>query len=149
MSQKDINSHSTIEQIYNRSGLKVRKGSGHKMEIVIPVVQEYLRPDPERIFPSWHRRAGEYGAPKLFVQSHLRWFIWEIEQYINETVRQRGRDGNEVMGERPRSRNDHLMTAMIYLLQERLAWYPAEPTLDSDDEEDMSSVLSVDPLTGY
>lgn len=28
---------------------------------------ELLQPDPERVFPAWHVRAGEQGAPRLFI----------------------------------------------------------------------------------
>lgn len=145
-SKKDDNSYRTIERIYRDEGLAVYPGSGHRMEITIPVAKELFRCDPERPFPKWHQRAGEMGAPRCFVMRHCKWFIWEIEQYINEMVRVKGR-GGEVMGERPRSKNDHLMTAFTYIAQEKLRWIP-NSTVDEEDEEVVEKVM-VDELTGY
>lgn len=34
-------------------------------------MEELLEPDPERAFPSWHPRAGQYGSPQLFFTTNV------------------------------------------------------------------------------
>lgn len=130
-SSKDVSTHMTIERLYNMAGLRLRKASGQPMDVAIPIASEWLRPDPERQFPAWHRKAGEYGAPRCFVMEHCKNFIYEMENYMNEPVRLK-RDGLEVWGERPRAKDDHLMTAFIYLTQENLIWIP-DPMYSGDN----------------
>lgn len=35
-------------------------------------ISELLRPDPDRVFPEWHPRRGEKGAPRLYVFTSCR-----------------------------------------------------------------------------
>lgn len=56
-------------------------------------LQRMFEPDPSRIFPDWHPRAGQYGAPRLFIATscpnvwrelnNLR-FLPESEETVKE-----------------------------------------------------------------
>lgn len=150
-SMRDQNTSFTIEQMYRYNGIITRPSSGAKMEVAVPIAQELFRPDPDRIFPAWHPLAGKEGAPRIFVFNTCKWFIWEIERYVNEPMRVQ-RDGSEIYIERPRAKDDHLMTALIYLAQLPPAWVPpynATPPIDGDEDEPEEIELAVDPITGY
>jgi hypothetical protein len=55
----------TIGQEFNDLGVPIVPAN-NKRDAGYVRIAELLKCDPERKFPSWHPRAGEYGSPRLF-----------------------------------------------------------------------------------
>ncbi len=96
----------------------------------INMVKEYLKPDPERLYPRWHPKAGQFGSPKLFiVRSACPSLVNELQTYMWEE-RKEGKDEN--FQEKPRKFNDHAADATRYLVMavgKRMApWIMPPPT---------------------
>lgn len=74
-------------------------------------VQMLLHPDPARKFPVWHHRAGQLGAPRLYiVETACPWLCKEIVAYEWEPTRE-----GENAPERPKKFFDHACDAGRYL----------------------------------
>jgi hypothetical protein len=56
----------TIENEYVEHGIDLAMAQNDRRAGYLRV-SELLRPDPERVFPSWHPLAGELGSPRLFI----------------------------------------------------------------------------------
>ena len=78
----------------------------------INMVKQYLKPDPERLYPEWHPRAGQRGAPKLFiVSSRCVNLINEMQTYQWEETKE-----EHAHQERPKKWNDHACDSTRYLI---------------------------------
>lgn len=137
----------TIGELYGICGLRAEPANGQRYELTLPIVEEYLRVDPERT----HRETGQKGAPKLYVFSTMHNFIREIESFVNEeTVKVNHRTGSREVSESPKGENDHLMTCMVWLCMLNLVYI--ENFIEEESEDGApkkQEVLAVDPITGY
>ena len=56
----------TLQDEYERLGIRVQPGNNRRRAGFVRIA-ELLKPDPARLFPLWHPRAGLPGAPQLFI----------------------------------------------------------------------------------
>ncbi len=56
----------TLQDEYERHGIHLIPANNRRKTGFVRVA-ELLKPDPARRFPMWHQRAGEMGAPSLFL----------------------------------------------------------------------------------
>jgi len=143
--KKTDESQFTIGQIYRNNGINAKPANGNPPAIMVNTVKEYLRLDPSRK----HYETGEFGAPRIYFFSNLRWTLWELEQYINEVTIRRDRQGNQSTSEKPRSKDDHLMSALMFLCMEKLSYMPSELYSDVDLVTNNEITRVTDPFTGY
>lgn len=102
----------TMERIidqYRLAGLLCDPGNNNVRDS-IALLKRLLQPDPQHKFPAWHPRAGEMGAPWVFVFEDLKALRWEIEQWKWKDVKPGAGDK-----EKPVTKNDHLIAAWRYL----------------------------------
>lgn len=79
-------------------------------------VSELLRPDPSRVFPEWHSRAGEPGSPSLFITENCEHVIEQLQfAPVDEATL-------EIIDPFWESRRGHAMAALRYLVTARV--YP-------------------------
>lgn len=128
MAKKSDESNRTIGQIYRDAGMVVAPADGQKTDKQVVVAKEFFSIDHDRE----HYVTKESGAPRIYVFSTLVNFIKEIQGYVNEEVVRTDRSGNRSVSERPREKDDHLMTALLYLLMMNLAYIEE---VYQDDEE--------------
>lgn len=61
-----------------RFGIRFTNAVKHNKTLSIHRLSGYLHPNPKRPFPSWHPRAGELGAPLLYITAGCPQLITEI-----------------------------------------------------------------------
>jgi hypothetical protein len=98
----------------------------------------YLHPNPKRPFPTWHPRAGELGAPLLFITQACKTLISEIPQqkWKNE------RGGDSMKDELDRAVRHDAVDCALYVT--RVLPAPAEipvPKILFDDVRSLQSKL--------
>lgn len=71
-------------------------------------VEEMIEPDPERPFPYWHPRSGEYGAPLLYVTDACPALWRELIQLRRPAKEDDGRYGEGIKNGQP----DHAYDAL-------------------------------------
>jgi len=115
-----------LSDIYKLCGLRLTPGSGKNNEAAIPIVEEWFAIDDDVKHPF----KDMMGCPRIFVFRTMPWFIKEIEHYVwKEQSTKKGIEVNE--HETPRPKDDHLMDALKYLVQEKPRWYQVAPTESS------------------
>lgn len=147
MSKKTDNSEFTIGDLYKQEGLYVHPADGQPVTIQVPVAKELFRLDNDRP----HYITGEKGAPSIYIFSNLKWFLWEINQYTNEMNIRMDRAGNKSVSEKPRAKNDHLMSCLLFLSMMRpvyISGYSVVSNVDNLLKRD-SDVRLYDKYTGY
>jgi hypothetical protein len=75
-------------------------------------VSSYLKPDEDRRFPHWHPKAGEPGAPKMFVFTTCK----EIKQDLPAWKYMPIKDG---ITERPSNKDKHIPDCVRYAIMSR------------------------------
>lgn len=144
MDTKSTESNFTIGQIYRNAGITIISADGQKTDNQVVVAKEFFRIDPERK----HYVTGEYGAPRIYIFNNMVNFIKEIQGYVNEEVTRTDRSGNKSISERPRQKDDHLMTALLYLLMMKLPYieeiYEDESNESESLDKDSESVIRDD-----
>ena len=140
-SKKQDNSEMTIGQMYRYCGLFCKKSSGQPVSAMIEVVKEYLKIDPERE----HRHTKKPGAPKVYFFNTLENLIEELSGYsVEESYRMVG--GVRKLVEVPKAKNDHLISALMFMLMEKL--YYVESRVE-EDEENVNVARVYDSITMY
>lgn len=81
-------------------------------------IAEMLAPDPMRPFPDWHQKAGQLGAPSLYITENCEHLIEQIK--FSPLDPQTG----EIIDPYWEGRHGHAMAAARYLVTARV--YPAE-----------------------
>jgi hypothetical protein len=66
--QTQLGDPATIVTEFAEHGIGISKANNAR-DAGYMRIAELLRPDPERLFPRWHPRYGEKGAPRLFLMS--------------------------------------------------------------------------------
>lgn len=142
-SKKQDNSEMTIGEMYRHCGLFCRKSSGQPVQVMMDVVKEYLKIDQERE----HRVTKKAGAPKVYFFNTLENLIEELSTYsVEESYRMV--DGVRKLVEVPKAKNDHLISALMFMLMERL--YYIEDRVDNVMEgEKISEAIIYDSVTMY
>lgn len=139
-SKRMDNSELTIGKFYRKCGLLCQKGSGQPINVMIDVVKEFLKIDPERV----HRVTKKAGAPRVYFFATLDNFRREISTYAVEEG-YRIINGQRKIVEVPKSKDDHLMCCMMMMLMEKLAYVEDREM----DEDEISSTHLVDEITAY
>lgn len=141
-------SQETQGEVYARMGLNAIPGSGMRSEEAIPIVKSYL--DCERGRKHLLVKLGLRdtvlggdgeplsGAPILYVFNTLRMFRTEIEAYINKEET-----------EKPVDRNDHLMTALKYLILQGPRYMGPDVSTERHRPAKETPESSVDRYTGW
>lgn len=104
----------SVADLYAKAGIRLRRAVNDVAAGLLRV-SEYLEPDPKAPFPHEHPRAGDMGAPRVFVSRKCVNLIREIPDYrwrdLSPSV-ERNRDNPE----EPRKKDDHAADAFRYLL---------------------------------
>lgn len=104
----------SVADLYAKAGINLRRAVNDVAAGLLRV-SEYLEPDPGAAFPHEHPRAGELGAPRVFVSRACVNLIREMPDYrwrdLSPSV-ERNRDNPE----EPRKKDDHAADAFRYLL---------------------------------
>ncbi len=75
----DMGQPMTLQDLYAKQGVFVTPANNRRRTGYV-AVRQALRPDPQRRFPLWHPRAGEYGAPRLFIiQSRCQELVTQLQ----------------------------------------------------------------------
>lgn len=79
----------------------------------ILLMQRYLHPNPERIFPPWYPRAGQPGSPAFFIMDG------ECPNLVHETQIYQWQESDEdgISPEMPKKVSDHAVDAWRYMCQ--------------------------------
>lgn len=115
----------SVADLYARAGVRLRRAV-NDVSAGLLRVSEYLEPNPEKLFPHEHPRAGDTGAPSVFVSSRCVNLIREIPDYRWRDLSpsaERDRDNPE----EPRKKDDHACDSFRYLLADL-----PRPTRDVD-----------------
>jgi hypothetical protein len=81
-------------------------------------LRELLTPDPDHSFPSWHPRAGEKGAPRIFfVRGECDAIVDELEAAPLQPTDKR--DGGEIVDPMWESRHGHAVAMTRYAVMTR------------------------------
>jgi hypothetical protein len=103
---------SSIKDQYAEAGLYCREGdsSAGAVKAGIAIKKQLLQCDEAHVFPAWHPRAGDYGAPRLYIFKSEREYWSEAMQYRWKAVSPSGID-KEV----PLAVHNHLLDAHRYI----------------------------------
>lgn len=132
----------TLGTAYRRHGLMCRHASGMRNEHAIPLVKEWFVPQEGRVHILVRMKirkefidpgTGEpiTKAPKLYVFNTLKHFLSELEGYRDV-----------------KSKIDHLMTSLKYLLLQKPR-YMGKEMAKVDEDEQGKARGEVDSVTGY
>lgn len=141
-SKKQDNSELTIGQMYRLCGLNCRKSSGQPVSAMVDVVKEYLKIDPERK----HISTKQMGAPRVYFFNTLDNMIEELSTYAVEES-YRVVNGVRKLVEVPKAKNDHLISALMFMLMERM--YYVEGFKNGEQLEEVNVARHVDYYTKY
>jgi phage terminase large subunit len=107
-------------------------------------VRELLHPDMERLFPEWHPRRGQPGAPRLYLTTHCENLL---EQLRSAPVKQEGKDALDMVDPQWEGSYGHAHAAARYLCLGRL---PAaqRPLVEVEDPRLRHSIKLHQTLAG-
>ena len=67
LAQKDqFGQPMTLQDLYAQHGVFINPANNRRRTGYI-AIRQALKPDPQRRFPLWHPRSGEWGSPRLFI----------------------------------------------------------------------------------
>lgn len=98
---------------YRDAGLNCRLAN-HDIPASVALLKRLLSPDPTRRFPYWHRRAGELGAPSLFIQRDCKVTWHQLQAWKWKAVRPGQPSTGKVL-----AKDDDTVSALRYCLMER------------------------------
>jgi hypothetical protein len=97
---------------YNKRGI-FGLNANKAVQDGIQTVQLYLKEREDRVYPDYHPRQGQKGAPALFIfDGQCPWLVKELKAYEWEE----NREGSNAT-EQPKKFFDHLADALRYLCQ--------------------------------
>lgn len=140
----------TIGEMYRVNGLSCQPASGIPNAKMIDIVKQYLQIDPELINPV----TGKKGCPRVLFFRNCHNFLKEILGYVNKVSIKYDATGQRIVSEDPIDRDDHLMTALMFLLAEPLTYIEADEEREEDIDDDVFFNKTVantarDAITGY
>lgn len=147
MSKKLDNTEFTIGDIYRYGGIRVLPADGQAVTMQVPVAKEMFILDPERK----HFRTGENGGPLCYIFADCKMFLWEMSRYINEQCIRKDRSGAYSQSEKPRAKDDHLMSAFLFMAMDRPQYVEgfSRISLVDNGEEVIHNTVQHDKYTGY
>lgn len=144
-------------QLYDWSGLKTTPAPGLKSQDSVPVVKEMLRILPDKKHPY----NNVSGSPRVFVFRNLSNFQKEIMAYSYQEFSSSKTEMKANQKEVPVGKDDHLMTAFIYIcaaapryIKGTWAFYNKKQEVTEEDEEEYDRRREYrftrrDSITGY
>jgi len=147
MSKRLDNSEFTIGDIYRFSGIRVQPADGQAVTMQVPVAKEMFVLDQEKT----HYGTKEQGGPGVYIFASCKDFLWELQRYVNEQCVRQDRSGAFSQSEKPRAKDDHLMSCFLFMAMDRPQYVEGYSRISHvDNEEDMShNTRRYDPITGY
>ncbi len=113
----------TVHSEFSKNGLYLVPANNDRRAGRVRIA-EMLRPDPSRYFPDWHDRAGELGAPSLFLTENCTNLIDQLTYAPVDPV------GGETVDPFWESRHGHALAACRYLLTAKV--YPADVSREDE-----------------
>lgn len=102
-------------------------------------ILELLRCDPERPFPAWHPRSGEYGSPSLFlVDGACDELVTQLEDAPLLTGESGRRGAGEITDPKWESTHGHAVAALRY---GALAWLSASDETEQPPDDPRARLL--------
>lgn len=118
-------------------GIRFTNAIKHDKLTSVHKLAAYLHPNPKRPFPAWHPRAGQMGAPLLFVTPACKHLIAELPQQRWKT----GQGGGDMKDEMDRAVKHDALDCALYIA--RIAPAPASiPVLKVQDKESKVNLQS-------
>lgn len=90
---------------------------------------ELIHPDPERPFPGWHPRSGEYGSPRLFIFKSCEQVIAQLQ---SAPIAKDGSDAGEAVDSKWEGAHGHAHAMLRYGVLSR----PAPSTMPEPEPSD-------------
>lgn len=124
----------SVADLYMREGIRLRRAVNNVSAGLLRV-SEYLEPDKAAPFPYEHPRAGELGAPRLFVSRKCVNLIREIPDYRWRDLSPSA-ERNSDNPEEPRKKDDHGTDCLRYLCADlpRPTAAPRDPAREIERE---------------
>lgn len=107
----------TVHSEFSRHGIYLLPANNDRRAGRVRIAQ-LLRPDPNRVFPEWHPRAGSLGAPRIYFTRNCKELISQVWQAPLDPVE------GETVDPYWETRHGHAMAALRYLVTARI--YPGE-----------------------
>lgn len=104
----------TVHSEFGKNGIYLVSANNDRRAGFVRI-GELLRCDPGRIFPDWHPRAGEFGAPRIFFTAGCKNLIEQIRVAPLDAV------SMEVVDPYWETRRGHSVAALRYLVTARIA----------------------------
>lgn len=146
MSKKQDNSEFTIGDIYRQAGIRVFPADGQPVTMQASVAKEMFLVDPNKK----HLTKESGGGSEIYILESCKDFLWEINRYINETCMRKSRDGSYHQSEKPRAKDDHLMSCLLFMAMDRPIYIPGLSRIyHVDNDEEVMHNQVVDEITGY
>lgn len=95
-----------------RNGIKFNNAVKHDKKLSIQRLSQYLHFNPKRPFPSWHPRAGQLGAPLLFITPNCKEVIKEIPMQ-----KWKEGDGGTIKDEMDRTIKHDTVDCLLYIVR--------------------------------
>lgn len=93
-----------------RHGVKFQNAVKHDKNLSIQRMAQYLHPNPMRPFPSWHPKAGQLGAPLMFIAPNCVQLLREIPNQKWKT-----NEGGVLKDEMDRSIRHDTVDCILYI----------------------------------
>jgi hypothetical protein len=77
-----------LADLFEQNGVPIEKANNDPRAGLIEL-RERLKLDPARRFPSWHERAGEYGAPRMFFTGRCGLLVEELRAAVLQPIEKR------------------------------------------------------------
>lgn len=107
----------TVHSEFAKNGIYLKPGNNDRRDGKIKI-DELLGLDPSRVFPDWHPKAGEYGAPRLYISKKCRNLIEQLRFAPIAPIDTRG--GGEIVDPSYETRRGHAIAALRYLVTARI-----------------------------
>jgi hypothetical protein len=144
LSKRQDNSERTIQEEYERNGLRLEHGTGQTPTALVPLVTALLEPTPERK----HIVTGATPAPQLYVFATCTNTRQEARNWRLVTKRIVSGGGIRTV-EKPEASGDHAMTCIMQLAADRPVWVPVPKKGVDMGESDRVQTQSTCKLTGF
>jgi len=147
MAKKADNTEFTIGDIYRQCGIRVQPADGQPVTTQVPVAKEMFILDYERK----HRRTDEPGAPTVYILASCKSTLWELQRYVNEQCVRRERSGSFSQSEKPKAKDDHLMSCLLFMAMDRPIYIGGLCRISpiDNEEEVIHNGTVYDRITGY
>lgn len=121
---------------FQEHGISLKRANNDRRAGFIRL-SELIRVDPERAFPRWHPRAGELGAPRLFVFDRCTSLVEQLKDAPLETAED-GPFPGEAVNRKWEGPHGHAHAAARY---GAMSWAPASEEPDREPDDPRAALL--------